>query len=186
MSSDIYYSAFERRENDNYPTIDTRIMDGLMANIALFGDIVDPCAREGSAIVDYLRVQGRNAVGLDDAFASCKGDWIVTNPPFAKSKVNKIVLAQIERVERCEFSGFALLVRINWDFAKTRINFFNRSSYMGEIKLLFRPFWTNDRTQEPKHNYVWHLWRRDGWAYRNIWRYLPPYDPQYTVKHAKN
>jgi len=180
--SDIYYSAFERRANDNYPTIDTRIMDGLIANAPVLGKIVDPCAKDGSAIVSYLQLLGAKAYGLQDAYEDFTADCIVTNPPFSKDVVNKIVWRQIENVVNNKAKFFYLLVRINWDFAKTRKAMFDHPYYAGEIKLLFRPWWTEERNQEPKHNYVWHLWYKDGWAHKQIHHYLPPYEERYAVR----
>jgi hypothetical protein len=184
--SDVYYSSYERRADDSYPTIDTRCVDGLLQFSPVAGHIVDPCARDGSAIVDYLREMGKNAEGLDDAFQDFHADWIATNPPFTKAIVTDIVKKQIEHVDNGDVVGLALLVRGNWDFAKTRRELFVRPSYMGQIKLLFRPWWTEDRSQEPKHNYVWHLWMRNGYFYRNIWYYLPPYEERYAVRKHEN
>jgi hypothetical protein len=183
--SDVYYSAYERIPHDNYPTIDTRCVDGLLANIAVTGTIVDPWAAEGSAIVDYLVSIHKNAIGLTDSWADCEGDWLVGNPPYQKDEVYEHVEFQIERILEKKFYGFALLVRNQWAFAKTRLPLFQIPLYLGEIKLLFRTFWTNDRSAEPKHNYVWHIWQRDGWAYRRPMFYLPPYDERYAIKRQK-
>lgn len=183
--SDIHYSAFERRVDDNYPTIDTRCVDGLLKHSPVAGKIVDVCAREGSAIVGYMQSIGKNAKGASDAFAPVDADWVVTNPPFTRGVVDKIVYRQIERVDSGEVEGLAILVRGNWDFAKTRVSMFAHSSYMGQIKLLFRPWWTNERAQGPKHNYVWHLWRRNGCLYRGIWYYVAPYDPKYATRRKR-
>lgn len=179
--SDVYFSAYERRENDNYPTIDTRCLDGLLDYPIVAGRIVDPCAKDGSALVEQFRDMRWDAVGLDDYTAPAEGDWIVTNPPFSKGIVTKAVEFQIHRIG--EFIGVAILVRNNWAFAKSRKFLFDRPEYAGEIKLLFRPFWTEDRSMEPKHNYVWHIWMKDGWAHPVRGFYLPPYDPRYAVKH---
>lgn len=178
--SDVFYSAYERREDDSYPTIDTRCVDGFLAFYEPTGLVVDSCARGGSAIVDYFQELHKSAVGLTDCFEDAEGDWLVTNPPFRRNEVNKIVEAQIMRVTDKKFYGLALLVRNNWAFAKTRAGFFNLPIYAGEIKLLFRPWWTDDRSEEPKHNYVWHIWHQDGWAHRKPMFYLPPYNPKYA------
>lgn len=179
--SDVYYSSYERRENDNYPTVDTRCLDGLIKYAHVAGGIVDPCAKDGSALVDQFLTMGYVAIGLDDYTAKADGDWIVTNPPFSKNIVTKAVEFQIERIND-GFLGVAILVRNNWAFAKSRKYLFDRPEYAGEIKLLFRPFWTEDRSMEPKHNYVWHVWQVDGWAHKINGFYLPPYDPRYVVK----
>lgn len=185
--SDVYFSAYTRREDDNYPTIDTRCLDGLLFYAPVAGRIVDPCARAGSALAEQFLERGyQNVFMLNDAYMSAPGDWIVTNPPFTKSEVTKIVERQIKRVENENYIGFALLVRNNWAFAKSRRFLFNRPTYSGEIKLLFRPFWTDDRSMEPKHNYVWHIWQKDGWAHKINGFYLPPYDERYVVRKLEN
>jgi hypothetical protein len=32
--------------------------------------------------------------------------------------------------------------------------------YYGQIKMLFRPWWSEDHSAQPIHNYVWHIWRK--------------------------
>jgi hypothetical protein len=121
--------------------------------------IVDPCAPNGSGIVDQLRAAGFNAVGLPDAMGEFSGDWIITNPPYDRRIVDKIMTRQIERVAAGEFAGFASLNRAGFDFAKSRVDMFaNCPQYFGQIKLLFRPYWTESRKAQPIHNYCWHIW----------------------------
>jgi hypothetical protein len=36
---------------------------------------------------------------------------------------------------------------------------FDHPYYYGQIKLRFRPWWSEERTAQPIHNYVWHVWR---------------------------
>lgn len=184
-ASDVFYSAFERREDDNYPTIDERCLDGLLHyHPEIGGVLVDPCSRGGSALVDQLRARGMSAIGLDDAFAECEGDWLITNPPFKRAMVDRVVRHQIERVSSGKFHGLAVLVRSNWCYAKSREDIFNSRLYAGDVRLAFRVWWTEARDQEPKHNYVWHIWRKNGYQVRNIRTYVAPYDGRYVVKHG--
>ncbi len=157
-------SNFERREDDNYPTIDTRCVDGLLTCLGVSDPIVDVCAKNGSAIVDYLNSSGlRKAFGVQDAFFDdFDANWIVTNTPYKRDKVDKIIYRQIERVISGKVTGFAALLRSGFDFAKSRKEMFSSSYYWGQVKLCFRPWWSDSREQEPIHSYVWHVWKGYG------------------------
>lgn len=182
MVDTFFESNFERVDGDFYPTIDTRVIDGLLDKVKLCGKIVDPCADQGSGIVDYLNQEGFNANCASDAFSFFDADWIVTNPPYLRNKVNKIVYAQIDRVRAGDVKGFASLHRSIFDFAKTRKPMFTDPLYSGKIHLCFRVFWSDARDMEPKHNYVWHCWIPGVKILPHESYYYAPYDPRYTVK----
>jgi hypothetical protein len=38
---------------------------------------------------------------------------------------------------------------------------FESPFYFGQIKLLFRPWWSEERKSQPIHNYVWHIWTHE-------------------------
>jgi hypothetical protein len=180
MNGGFFESNFERIEGDFYPTVDTRTVDGLLANVRLDGCIVDPCAPDGSGIVDYLKQRGHDAHCVSDAFSDFQADWIVTNPPYKRGEVDRIIYAQIERVRRREVIGCAFLLRSIFDFAKGRQPMFTDPLYSGKIHLCFRVFWSDARDMEPKHNYVWHVWA-PGIKLPPSY-YYAPYDPRYAVK----
>jgi hypothetical protein len=187
MKKQFVQSNFKRRENDNYPTIDTRCVDGfLKCHGTGNGAVVDVCAKEGSAIVDYLKSLGYIAYGAKDAFDdSVNGDiaeWIITNPPYKRGLVDEIVRHQIWRVQKNIVSGLAILVRANFSFAKTRKDMFAAPEYWGEIKLCFRPWWTEEREQEPIHSYVWHVWQDHSVDFPTVKYYYAPHDTRYVVK----
>lgn len=152
-------SNYKRIEDDDYKTIDTRCIDGLLFHVSLLGTIVDCCAPTGSAILDAMNeTKDRKLVCVADAFSEFDATWVVTNPPYKRGLVDLILRKQIERVEREEIWGFATLMRSNFDFAKSRQDMFERDSYFGQIKLLFRPHWSIERKASPIHNFVWHIW----------------------------
>lgn len=182
MTDTFFESNFERVEGDFYPTIDTRTIDGLLDKVNLYGRIVDPCADEGSGIVDYLVQKGYDAICVSDAFSEFEADFAVTNPPYLRDKVDRIVYAQIDRVRRSEVRGFASLHRSIFDFAKGRQPMFTDPLYSGKINLCFRVWWSDARDQEPKHNYVWHLWIPGVKILPHESYYYAPYDSRYTVK----
>ena len=153
------HSNFARVPNDFYPTIDSRCVYGFLEHFTPDGLCVDVCAPEGSGIVDTLKECGHNAAGLPDAFAeSVTAQWIVTNPPYKRGLVDEIINCQIKRVENGEVFGLAVLLRSNFDFAKGRQAMFEHPLYFGQIKLRFRPWWSESREAQPIHNYVWQVW----------------------------
>ena len=153
------HSNFARVANDFYPTIDNRCVFGFLEHFAPNGLCVDVCAPDGSGIVDTLKASGYNAEGLPDAFAeNIKAQWIITNPPYKRGLVDEIINRQIQRVESGEVFGLAVLLRSNFDFAKGRKAMFDHPLYFGQIKLCFRPYWSEERTAQPIHNYVWQVW----------------------------
>lgn len=162
------HSNYERVEGDFYPTIDKRCIYGLLEHVVPDGLCVDVCAPDGSGIVDTLKECGYKAAGLPDAFADnidldkfMPAQWVITNPPYDRKIVDKIIYRQIQRVDQKEIFGVACLLRSNFSHAKSRVDMFRDCEwYLGEIKLLFRPYWSEDRKASPIHNYVWHLWSR--------------------------
>jgi hypothetical protein len=187
-------SKFARRENDHYPTIDTRAVD---AWVKFFGDmnttyknmhIVDVCADQGSAIVDYLKELGYGAWGVPDAFQNrlyehplIKPDWIVTNTPYERPLVEKIIERQIERVEAGEVKGAAFLLRSTFDHAASRFPLFSSKLYTGQIKIMARLWWTEIREVSPIHNYSWFVFAGRSAFAPVVHYYKPPYNPLYAA-----
>lgn len=159
MSVPFVHSNYPRVEGDHYPTIDPRCLQGLLATCpGICGRIVDPCSPRGSAIVDQLRERGYDAVGLDSVADVERAAWIVTNPPYDRRIVDGIVEGALDLVIRGRVYGAAFLMRSNWDFAARRAALFRSTLYRGQIKLRFRPWWSEERKAQPIHNYAWHVW----------------------------
>lgn len=152
-------SNFERKKNDDYRTIDDRCVYGLLTHFALRGHIVDVCAPDGSGIVDTLIKLNRDAHCVADAFVPVVfAEWIVTNPPFTRPLVDQIIHRQIERIDEGQVKQVAILLRGNFDFAKSRSSLFENPFYFGQIRLRFRPWWSDVHKHQPFHNFVWHIW----------------------------
>jgi hypothetical protein len=162
-------SGYERRSDDDYRTIDKRCIYGLIdciPGVPVGMRIVDVCSPNGSGIVDTLNELGHNAICWNDAFASCLPEdtrWIISNPPYTRPLVDKIIYRQIERIEDGQIWVVAMLTRTAFDHAKTRAPMFSECPYYsGQVKLRFRPRWVEKREGEkehtPFHNFVWHLW----------------------------
>lgn len=165
-------SNFERVAGDFYPTIDTRCVHALVKSIKIDGPIVDCCAPDGSGIVDELVKLGYRAFGVPDAFADISARWVITNPPYSKDIVLKILESQVARVQNLTYWGFASLMRTGFDHGKRYSHLFKSPFYAGQIKLLFRPWWSENHSQAPIHNFVWHVWEHD--TYGGPWvKYFP-------------
>jgi hypothetical protein len=154
-------SQFARVPDDYYPTIDPRCVKALVKDIPGIWDVVDVCAPMGSGIVDEFLSHGITAGRIGDAFQTdVKARWIVTNPPYVRPLVDKIIARQIERIEAGEVFGLAVLVRSTFDHARSRTRLFRDNRYYaGQVKLLFRPWWNVEHTASPIHNYVWQVWK---------------------------
>jgi len=165
MTKPFVQSNFERKENDDYQTIDKRCVQGLIEkwNIPT-REIVDCCASHGSGIVSALNEFGYKATGCKDAFSDkIDASWIITNPPYKKKLVDEILWKQINRVVSGEIIGFVALLRAQFDYAKGRESMFSINPfYSGQVKLCFRPIWAEpipgEKKVGPIHNYVWHIW----------------------------
>ena len=118
-------------------------------------------------------------------------EWIVSNPPYSRELVtmvfpkfpdlhiappdpesivgtrvlplvDAIILRAIRFVEDGRAMGAAFLLRSTFDHAKSRAFLFEHPHYWGQIKLRFRPWWSDDHSKQPIHNYVWHIWMIKG------------------------
>lgn len=167
MTEPFVQSNFERIPGDFYPTIDERCVDAFLQHFQPHF-VTDPCSPDGSGIVDTFIKRGYNAVGLVDAFCDFTTDWIITNPPYDRKIVDKIINRQIERVERREVTAMAVLLRSGFDFAKSRAAMFDHPMYYGQIKLRFRPWWSENREAQPIHSYVWQIWHKDTVGYPRV------------------
>lgn len=158
-------SVYPRKKGDDYPTIDTRCMDGLLYFFDINGTVVDPCVSTKSGIIDYLKDKGISAFPLFDALGGIFGaDWIITNPPYTRGLVDIIVSRQIMRIQDGEVKNVAMLLREGFAFAQSRKNLFLSPLYDGEIKLCFRPRWFPKKPgdESPIHNFSWHIWHNAG------------------------
>jgi hypothetical protein len=159
-------SNFPRVPNDHYPTIDSRCVDALLdSGIGFFNYVWDCCSINGSGILDRLRYhkrkvyKGKNAY-TPNPFPGKRIDWIVSNPPFDRGVVDKIIAFQVARLNTGQVSGVAMLLRTSFDHAKKyQYLFRDCPHYAGQLKLTFRPVWFEESTASPIHNYVWHFWK---------------------------
>ena len=166
-------SNYPRIPDDYYPTIDPRCVYGFLEHFRPTGMVIDPCAPQGSGIVDTLTECGVAAAGRADAFAGpWFVEWIVCNPPYKRGLVDEVIWRQIERIMDREVDYVAMLLRSNFAYARVHDELFKNSYYFGEIKLRFRPWWVADHSKQPIHNFSWHIWSK---AHKNFGRPVLPY-----------
>lgn len=162
--TNLYYvkSNYPRREEDFYETVDRRCVHGFLEHFVPAVKCIDVCSPSGSGIVRELNRLGYSAEGISDAFSDdLENCWIVTNPPYSRNLVDKIIYRQIDRISRGEVELVACLLRSNFPYAKSRVGMFsNNPYYYGEIKLMFRPYWSEERKRQPIHNYAWQIWKK--------------------------
>ncbi len=139
-----------------FALVDTLKTSGLW--LAKNHKIIDICGSHGSGIVRSLSSLGYNASAAPEAFAQHKADWIITNPPYDRVIVDKYVCNALAHVETHAVNHAAFLMRANWDRARSRAAFFDSPYYHGQIRMRFRPWWSEERKAQPIHNYVWHIW----------------------------
>ncbi len=150
-------SKYTRRMGDHYPTVDPRCIKALLNT---WGDhittpAVDVCTTRGIASPLLPAVSG----DLKDMLGAYR--TVITNPPYRRPLVDKIVNLIVDSVEDNHIDLAAILVRISWDAAKTRKHLFcGNKNYAGKTILLFRPFWSAERKASPIHNYQWLVWRK--------------------------
>ena len=178
MTNPYVQSGYERIKDDNYQTIDPRCVDALVHPFCPYS-IVDVCAPSGSGIVDRFIEIGLDARGVADAFDDTLlnryvDKWIVSNPPYARPLVDNIIKKQIERIDEGRVINVAMLLRANFDFAKSRqVMFKDCQYYEGQIKMLFRPIWIEGKQKaQPIHNFVWHIWTATperNLSFKKIW-----------------
>ena len=148
-------SNFERNAGDHYPTIDTRAVDAFMYHFPEANNIVDVCADQGSAIVDYLNTINVKAIGIADAFCDDfffrDSGVILTNTPFTRPLVDNIIWKQKDRVVNKRVPMAAFLLRSTFDHAASRRKMFSSAFYWGQIKICARLWWGESREMSPIH-----------------------------------
>jgi len=182
-------SNFKRNAGDHYPTIDTRAVDAFLEHFPKADRIVDVCADQGSAIVDYLKILGKDVVGIGDAFCSDadfpESKIVLTNTPYERPLVDKIISRQLARLVDHKIEIAAFLLRSTFDHAAKRSKtLFNHEYYLCQIKINARLWWTDNREVSPIHNFSWFIFataRIRPCSLPIVLYYTPPYDKRYAA-----
>jgi hypothetical protein len=146
-------SKFARIEDDNYITIDPRCIRALLTSWDIPQPAVDPYTRGGNTGLDPII-----AGDMHDIYAPGVRS-VVTNPPYSRPDVDDITEELIRAVRMARLEVAAILVRIGWDCARSRKNYW-APPFSASIRLQFRPWWSQSRTSQPIHSYQWLIWDR--------------------------
>jgi hypothetical protein len=159
-------SGYQRQPDDVYETPPwvTQIVAEYLRLHCL--NIWDPANGPGSKIAQVLRKNGFRVVATNNDFLSeiapsyDRIDAIVTSPPYG----NRGRLA-------CQFIAHALelapivamLLRVDFDSAKTRVKLFRDCrTFVHKIVLLDRIVWfeREDASDNPSDTHAWYIWNR--------------------------
>jgi len=141
-------SGYQRHIDDHYPTIDNRCIDALLRGWDIPLPALDPFC---SQLETGLHPATVGSLSSADRFRS-----IVTNPPYHRSVVDLLVSDCLEALSG-KPDVVALLMRTQWDHAKSRQHLFKKP-FAASIRLLFRPYWSDQRKASPIHSYQWLIW----------------------------
>jgi hypothetical protein len=165
-------SKYERFDADYYPTIEANWIIPILDLFAPMRGIVwEPACGEGhmaKAIADCghnvlasdLHDRGYGQIGQDflsSLHVPTGVETIVTNPPYSGNLIERFVQHALSLTE--ETSGMvAMLVRNEYDSAKTRQWMFRHPAFMRKIVLTKRPRWIEGEGASPRHTYAWLVW----------------------------
>ena len=153
MNKPYVLSRFDRLPDDNYVTLDPRCIRALLQSWDIPQPAIDPCCRAGSTGLDPII-----AGDMHDIYAPGTQS-AVTNPPYARPAVDDITKELIRAVATRRLEVAAILVRIGWDCAKSRAEYW-KPPFAASIRLQFRPWWNEERLKQPIHSYQWLIWDR--------------------------
>lgn len=160
-------SSYARKDHELYPTPAwcTRV---LLPHVDLMGGVWEPAAGEGQ-MADELpgvvcRSDVRDCSGLDAVvdFLECRVSNypnIVTNPPYGKGgKLAEAFIEHALRLTEPHGGTVAMLLRIDFDSAKTRRYLFaDNPAWSKKLVLLNRIKWF-DGPAGPSENHAWFCW----------------------------
>ena len=152
------HSGYARRLNDHYPTIDPRCVQALVETWRIDGPIVDPCAPNGSGIVEELCRRGYDAKCADSPQGLAPCGWLVTNPPYDRRVVDKLAWRMHSSAEAIPPQAWRCSCGPTGSSPPVVPTCSSAPSTAGRPACVFRPWWTDDRNARPIHSFVWHVW----------------------------
>jgi hypothetical protein len=155
-------SGYERKSDEAYDTIEWPVV-ALLAHLrSKPARVWDPCEGAGR-MVATLRAQGVDAIGTNDDFfaitASPAGvSHLITNPPYGENRRGELAVRFIEHALALKVPHIAMLLRVDFDSAKSRQHLFRRrETFAGKVVLLDRIKWF-EGPSSPSDNHAWFLW----------------------------
>jgi hypothetical protein len=163
-------SGYKRKPNDFYAT-PAWVTEVIVPHIASYWkNVWEPAAGSG-AMANVLCAAGKHVIGSDVDDKDCPVDFlkvslpplkqtgaIVTNPPYGLAK------EFIEHALELDVPMVAMLLRIDYDCAKTRAHLFKDCPrFAKKIVLTKRIVWFEHEGKHaaPSFNHAWFVWLRD-------------------------
>lgn len=153
-------SNFERIDKDFYRTIDPRAVQALSPHLETGTRFAEPCVGEGD-LVDSLEMSGHQcSVGLDiqqgyDALMwGGNGDPIITNPPWSRPILHKMIEHFVNISPYCW-----LLFDADWPHTKQSAPYMK---WCSDIVSVGRLIWIPGTTTSGKDNCAWYRFSKDA------------------------
>ena len=80
---------------------------------------------------------------------------IITNPPYKLAEA--FIRKALELTEPLQ-GRVAMLLRNEYDCAKSRRDLFEHPAFLKKIVLTKRPRWSTEDKASPRHNFAWYIW----------------------------
>jgi len=165
--------GYERVTNDFYPT-PAWCTEALIPELPVdqFTTVWEPACGPGGmseVLAKYYSVAstdlvdygfGETGVNFLDA-TEARAPGIITNPPYhLAEEFLRHAIKLTKPVEGC----VAMLLRNEYDSAKTRRDIFAQAPFAKKLVLTKRPMWFAEKKASPRHNYSWFIfnWRHQG------------------------
>lgn len=157
-------SGYERKEHDLYET-PAWVTEALVPHLPKLGCVWEPAAGSGKMVrpleaAGFLVVQsdinqGQDFLRLHSPIGGGP-DAIITNPPYELA--TEFVQHAIGLMQNAR-GMVAMLLRTDFDHAKTRANLFSMSPrFAKKVVLTKRIKWFEDSKGQPSFNHAWFIW----------------------------
>jgi hypothetical protein len=159
------YSGFTRRLNEDYRTVPwvVAVVLPFLGGVERAWDPCDTAPGPGK-LVKTLRSLGVDASGTSTDFFTTEVPpgvtHIICNPPYGEQRRGETAVAFIDRAIALPVRVTAMLLRVDFDSAKSRERLFGGCpSFSGKVVLLDRIKWF-DGPSAPSDNHAWACWDR--------------------------
>lgn len=154
-------SGYERKERDCYETPEW-VTEALLPHIPeRIRDVWEPACASGQMVralnKKFITVLGTDLdSGHDFLKTNVSGyDAIITNPPY---KIACEFIWQALQLTRPDRGFVAMLLRTDFDHAKSRLHLFDRGQFAKKLVLTKRIKWFEDSKGSPSCNHAWFTW----------------------------
>lgn len=157
-------SGYERKERDLYETPEW-VTEALLPHLPAVGVVWEPAAATGKMVrvlqAAGMRVfasdidQGYDFLTMDEMPIASERDAIITNPPYELAA--DFIVRSVLMTKRT-LGLVAMLLRTDFDHAKTRSHLFQSALFAKKIVLTRRIRWFEDSKGSPSFNHAWFIW----------------------------